>query len=153
MKSIVKLFGISSCCLVGSVAAANAEPTVLADAELDRVAAGLGLPGPGNFGIPFDFGGVPPGDNTFSCAAIGCRPGEPGYPHSGGPVPVEPPGCETGACGPLDPFPTLEPIAPIELSPRAPVPPSLFPPIEPILISRLFGGCGGPAATCPGIGF
>jgi len=40
MKSIMKLVGLTSGCLVGSVAAANAEPTVLADAELDRVSAG-----------------------------------------------------------------------------------------------------------------
>ena len=108
MKSIVKFLGVSSCCLVGSVAAANAEPKVLADADLDRIAAGVDL-FELDVGNPFHFGGIPAADRIY-CAAIGCRPGEPGYPNPGspptGPVPTEPPGCETGACLPGFPFPS-----------------------------------------------
>lgn len=47
MKSIVKLVGISSCCIALGAAAANADPVPLADAELDRVAAGACMAGPG----------------------------------------------------------------------------------------------------------
>ncbi len=48
MKSIAKLFGISSCCVTIAAAAANAEPIPLADAELDRVTAGACRGGPGD---------------------------------------------------------------------------------------------------------
>lgn len=47
MKSIAKLAGLSTCCLAGGVVVADAEPIVLADAELDRVAAGACMAGPG----------------------------------------------------------------------------------------------------------
>ena len=106
MKTIVKSVAVSSCCLAIGVAAANAEPTVLADAELDRVTAGDSQPtrlGTGLFGLGLFF---PPGE--INCLALGC----PGSPPSG-PIPTEPPGCETGACTPTFPglVPLIEPIA------------------------------------------
>lgn len=136
MKTIVKSVAVSSCCLAIGVAAANAEPTVLADAELDRVTAGDSQPtrlGTGLFGLGLFF---PPGE--INCLALGC----PGSPPSG-PVPTEPPGCETGACVPGAPFPSF------------PFPgnrPPFVLPTQPFLFF-LGGGCGGPAGTCPGIGF
>ena len=109
MKSIVKVFGVSSCCLLIGAASAMAEPTVLADVELDHVTAGDSQPtrlvtGRLGWGLL-----VPPGE--VNCLAIGC-PGSP----PGGPVPTEPPGCETGACKPgLRPFPGWAPIIPVDL--------------------------------------
>lgn len=126
MMSIVKLIGISSCCLAIGATAADAEPTVLADAELDRVVAGFSclagtdcpyLPGGRLFlhldNFPSHFPSVP-----------------------GGPQPHEPAGCETGACrpGPPDTLPALNPIAPID-----------FPQFDLILLHPPPGGYCGPA--------
>lgn len=108
MKSIVTFFGISTCCLTVVVTAAQAEPTVLADSELDGVTAGqlsAASSLPGLFiQSPLSLLYPPP-------------PREPGVR-----IPVEGPGCNTGF-GPCDPgsvdltpvlapataFPTLAP--------------------------------------------
>lgn len=138
MKSTFNLVGVSSCCLAMGVAAANAEPVTLADVDLDRVTAGDSQPAPpgtGLFGLGLLF---PPGE--INCLALGC----PGSPPSG-PVPTEPPGCETGACGPSGLIFTFDPVAPVEVAPLAPVT-LLWTPLG------FVGGCGGPAATCAGAG-
>ena len=88
MKSMIKLIGISSCCLVIGMAAARAEPVALGEGELDRVTAGDSRPtqlGFGFLGLSFPWFFNP-------------RPG----PVPGGPVPFEGPGCNTGG-GPCEP--------------------------------------------------
>lgn len=145
MQSIVKLLGVTSCCIVGSITAAKAEPTVLADAELDRVAAGScsGIPGC----VDQPLGGFQRPGLLFSPLSR-LRPFPPDAPDPDRRVPIEGDGrCRTGACQPIfsfAPFPSPEPIAPVDFAPFAPVTPFLTP------IS--FGGCGGPAATCAGAG-
>ena len=119
MKSIVKLIGISSCCLTIGVTAVDAEPTVLADAELDRVAAGACLAGHGpcNDTVP---GGRGLLNGPYSRLGAFWPP-SPSGPE--GPRPTEPPGCETGACGPGPGlFPGLPPLAPIGFPPPRFVP-------------------------------
>lgn len=101
MKSVIKLLGVSSCCLAIVITSAKAEPMLLADAELDRVAAGSCLVGTTNCNDT-------PGYGLFVGFVGPLR-----YNPNVG-IPVEPPGCETGACQP-SPFllPRLEPITPI----------------------------------------
>jgi len=120
MKSIVKLVGVTSCCLVGGVTAANAEPTMLADAELDRVAAGSCAIDLGNCDGFNDMPGVillPLGFPTI----LPISPGEPGLP------PLVNPG--------------FEPVLPGGLPPSA----QFFPLFGPLG----GGGCGGiPLSLC-----
>ena len=134
MQSIVKLVGISSCCLVGGVAAANAEPTILADAELDVVTAGSCSGIPNCVDPP---GGFFQRSSLLRSPLSRLGPFVPVAPDPNGPVPTEPPGCETGACGP---FPGLPSVVPAGF-------PSIPPP-TPLLTPLGFGGCGGPAGTC-----
>lgn len=123
MVPIIKLLGVSTCCLVGATAAA-AEPLALDDAELDWVAAGDSRPGIWAFPIP--------PRTPFSPVEL-----------PNGPIPVEGPGCNTGG-GPCDPSPPPLPIVGPGGFPFIGPFPGIFGPLG------FGGGCvGGPAATCP----
>lgn len=130
MKSIVKLIGISSCCIALGTAAANADPVPLADAELDRVAAGV-------IGVQWP---IPKFHPAFlDPPAPPLEPGEN--------IPVHGPGCNTGG-GPCqytnpDPLPSTPPsfeLIAIDGSP----------PVQPFTFQFPLGGCGGPATLCAG---
>lgn len=107
MKSIVKLVGISSCCIALGAAAANADPVPLADAELDRVAAGA-------FDTAVSFPKLSLAPRAlvlrYETGPLRYEPGQP--------IPIEGPGCHTGG-GPCQPQPSLVPL--IDLSDEAPV--------------------------------